>query len=43
MVFLYKKLYKKEKTSCKKRKYTLLCVYASSLSQAGGSHQHGNT
>ena len=38
MVFLLKKLYKKEKRSCKRRKYTLLWVYASSLSQEGGIH-----
>ena len=30
MIFLLKKLYKKEKISCKRRKYNLLWVYASS-------------
>ena len=36
--FSLKKLYKKEKTSRKRRNYTLLRVYASFLSQAGGTH-----
>ena len=39
MIFLLKKLYKKEKIS--RKKYTPLLVYAFSLSQTGRTHQHG--